>query len=395
MKKILTFIIPIIIIVLIPVIWVKPVIQETPISSTDPVAIPVKKDLVEVIQKTEFKQLTEEEKLNKVYSVLDQLPPEYQRLKHQYKIALSSLPNVTFYGRVIDQYGQPVVNAKVWYEGTSTYLSAGGGRGASYTDELGYFEIDTVGNVLSLGGITHPEIEYSYPQVQEITYSDSATYSRLKTSINLSSNINSQTDVSWRNYAEKDKAYVIQAWRLSKYEGTINGRVNGYYNLTGDVYTLNLFGKTYEQKILEGEKEGHLRVNCTRKIMEDNMDYGNWTATITPINGGIQETDDVYMNKAPESGYQSSLHIDMRKDSMSYQPTILNKRYFFKSNNGKEYGSLYVHFWPHSKFEDNTVCRVDIKSYKINPTGSRNLELKKEKISQPVLRTEQNVAYRA
>ncbi len=41
------------------------------------------------------------------------------------------------------------------------------------------------------------------------------------------------------------------------------------------------------------------------------------------------------MNLAPETGYQSSLNIVMRKGSESYKHKLLNKRYYFTTDNGK------------------------------------------------------------
>jgi hypothetical protein len=107
-------------------------------------------------------------------------------------------------------------------------------------------------------------------------------------------------------------------------------------------------------------------------------DYGDWSVTISPVNGGgIQETDDLYMNMAPKTGYLPSLTIDRRIGSSSYLPALLNKRYFFTSNDGQDYGSLYVHYEPFAR-EDIDGCIIRF-SWKLNTTGSRSLEIKKKK----------------
>ena len=78
-------------------------------------------------------------------------------------LTITLLPTFVFYGRVLDQYGQPVVNAQVRYEGTHSFLSSGGGLSAVYTDNEGYFKIKTDGDSLVLAAIIHPEVEYNYP----------------------------------------------------------------------------------------------------------------------------------------------------------------------------------------------------------------------------------------
>jgi len=343
-------------------------------SSTDPAVAPVKTALFLLQQEKNFEKLNKKEKLEKISEVIEQLPPKYKKIKQQYQIAMSSAPDITFYGHVLDQYNQPVANTKISYTGTSNYLMTGAGRGAVLTDEQGYFEIDTHGAVLVIAGIEHKEIT-ARGVVRFLSYSGDA-----------------EGFPNWHDYDEKDKAYVFNVWRLSQYEGAISGNIRDGYKRTGDTYTLKMEGGMKKQKIFEGEQSGHLRVSCTRKPhMEHHRDFGDWTARITPINGGIQETNDQYTNLAPESGYMPSLDIDMRLGTKDYVPYLRDKKYYFTSNNGKEYGSLQVSFEPHGKAEDDRYCIIRM-SYKINPTGSRNLELKRSNTSQPQLPTAQKLA---
>ncbi len=347
-------------------------------SATNSELVPVKKSLLELQKEKGFDQLNEKEKVKKVYEALEKMPPKYDRLKRQYQIALSSLPDITFYGRIVDQYGKPVSNAEIIYEGTNVFLAAGGGFGHVFSDDDGYFEIDTSGASLVLGGIGHREIDGVY-------------YKRGKLR-SVGARFVSYDDpqggaLNWRNYATKENAYLIHAWRLGKYEGAISGIIEGWYERTGKVYTLTLNGKPYDYetyKVIKkaGMHTGHLYISCKRSQMKSNRDYGDWEVHITPVNGGIQETDDLYMNIAPESGYQPSLDIVMHKGSQNYKHALWNQRYYFMSNGGKEYGSLDIDIDPFGKVEDDLSCIIDIK-YKINPTGSRNLELKRDNTSQP------------
>lgn len=289
-------------------------------------------------------------------------------------VALSTLPDIAFYGRVIDQYGQPVKNASVGYTGENAHLSAGGGMGSVRTDEAGYFIIETTGAALELSGIGHPEIDsVSFETPNRLT--STSTKSPKEFVIRFLSHDKSGAVLNYNNYSEKSKAYIVNAWRLGEYEGALGGDVIARYDADGKYYTLLLEQEVYDNRLKEGKTAGNIHVSCTRPHMEGIRDYGDWRVSITPINGGIQETTDLYMNEAPETGYKPSLNIVMNKGDSNYRPYLRNKRYYFKSNNGKEYGSLFIHFQPFISVKRET-CRLDIY-YRINPTGSRNLELRR------------------
>lgn len=288
-------------------------------------------------------------------------------------VALSSLPEISFFGRVIDQYNQPVKNAKIWYSGSNAYLSAGGGRGIVETDEEGYFKIDTTGASLVLGSISHPDIDEILYELPNATTTNS---SKAVSTITLGSKIYGSTMLSYIEHTEKDKAYVINAWRLENYNGAVSKNVRGHFDREGNVTTVNLTGKTYKTTKLSGIQDGQLIITCTTDRVDGPGIYGNWTVLVSVIDGGIQETNDTYLNKAPENGYLSSIKVEMKKTDNNYQYTLSDKRYYFRSNNEQEYGSLLINFEPYAKHWDDQPCIIDIKA-KINPTSSRNLELKK------------------
>jgi len=360
-------------------VWQKQ--QQVPVaSSTNPELIPVKEALLELQIEKAFVQLNEEDKKKRIYEVLEKLPPEYKTLKRQYQIAMSALPHITFYGRIIDQYNMPVSGASVFYIGTNAYLSAGGGRGQVMSDENGYFEIDTEGASLELGGIGHPEIDGVYHMIGS---------SRKRDASFVSYDDPQGRHPNWRNYTKKESAYLIRAWRLGEYEGSVSGNESLRIDSDGSIYTLNLDKSKREMNIVKGEGKGQFRISCQRRHMESNRDYGDWSLSLSPINGGLLETDDLYMNIAPESGYQPSFKVDMKKEQSDYKHTLENKRFYFKTNNGQEYGSMVVQFQPFYSVSRD-ICNIRM-TYKINPTGSRNLELKRENTSLPQFPTSQKL----
>jgi len=344
------------------------------LTTIAPALLPVKEALLEMQEDKKFNQLSKAEQLEKTKAILNKIPDTHQQLKQKYKMAISPLPEITFYGRVIDQYGQPVKNASVWYSGENAYLSVGGGSGIVITDDEGYFMINTTGAALELGAIRHSEI-------------DEVSYSSPKRSVNSSRNVLESTvrflqhdknryALSWSDYVDKRKPYIINAWRLGKYEGAISGSVSAGVPANGKVYTLKLDEKERRERVIEGEKEGDFHISCNRPHIVSYKDYPDWNVSFNPVNGGIQVTNDLYMYYAPDAGYQSTLEINMRKGTKGYKHKLINQRYYFTSNTGRHYGSLFVHFEPFISIKED-VCRIRL-SYRLNPTGLRNLNLKNE-----------------
>lgn len=301
------------------------------------------------------------------------IPDAYKKRMHQYRIATGTVPDIKFYGRVIDQYNQPVVGASIYFEGTNQFLLTGGGRGQIYTDSDGYFVINGGGVELVLGVVTLDGIEYAYPR-------DGGNNSRNEfRDRDLSKHFANYDDPTGRypnlhDYESRENPYVIQAWRLGEYEGALPGGTSSGLE-SGKTYTYNLTDPDRTKRKKEGVHNGDLHITCTRHhIMKTTTDYGDWSFSIAPVNGGIQETDDLFMFMAPDSGYKASVNIDMNKSSENYEPQLLNKSYYFTSNNGKTHGSLFVHI---SAYGYNT-CKLNI-SARVNRTGSRNLELKEKK----------------
>ena len=243
-------------------------------------------------------------------------------------------------------------------------------RGLAKTDEQGYFEINVRGASLSLGAITHPGIEYSYQSDGIIIYD------QLKLEKSFLPYVDKQGEYdTWINYTEKKHPFIINAWRLGKYEGATRGQIIADFDASGKEYTLYLDQHDYRKQIKKGKHEdGHLYISCTRPHMKNDSDYSDWSLSIIPVNGGIQETSDVFLNEAPATGYQSSLSISERKGTNDYAHQLLSQRYFIALTNDKVYGSLFMHITPFGDF-NRDACRIEI-FYKTNKIGSRNLELK-------------------
>lgn len=312
--------------------------------------VPVKRNLVKVVNDPSFQDLSRIEQSQKAVEVLDQLPPEYQNLKRRYQLAMASVPDIEFHGRVIDQYKQPVAGAEVIYIGASGYLAEGSGGGGVKTDKEGYFEINGTGISLLLSDIRHPEVD-------QVIYRSPNNHTE-ETQIHFSARGDERgISPNWHNYDSKENAYIIHVWRRGKYEGATRDIL--MFNAPGDgrIFTLRLTEIDERKRVVDGQATGDLRISCTKSRIQHNGSYGDWRITITPVDGGIQGTNDLYQNIAPENGYVPSLLIDKRKSDKNYVPHLIEQKYYFSAHNGKMYGSVVVSFRP---FVRKEFCFVDM-----------------------------------
>ena len=340
--------------------------------SIDPALKAIAVEIEQLTEALDFDQLSEDEQYEQAVAILETLPPEYTHLKRRYQIAMAALPKITFWGRVVDQYGQPVVGAAIYNAGGNAWLSSGGGSGFAHTDDEGYFKVRNSGAGLTLSQIVHPEIEYGY-------LPDRGSYDRESQQFLISSKrFISQIDEghpndSWRKYTKKSKAYEINVWRLGEYEGAKGGGISTALSADGSVKTLRLH-KPSGKRAPPGKTDGQFHISCYHPPIKHHLDEVDWRFTITPVNGGIQASDERYMNRAPETGYQAEWVTEMKAGSPDFKRQKFNQRFYFTANNGQDYGVLFIHVAP---FNSIDRCGVNA-SYKINSTGSRNLELKKK-----------------
>ena len=246
---------------------------------------------------------------------------------------------IKFYGRVIDQHGNPVAGAKV---GVSLLrwriLDAGGEYHEFTTDSEGYFAIKGIsGQVLTIRKIEKDGYEI------------------------IGENQNSQTFRVEGIRKNKSSPYVFQAWKKTEAEPLVYNDVLIGFSPDGQSYAIDLIKP---KKVLNGNS-GDIRVRFKRPL---NTNRADWSVVIEGLGGGLVETNDVHMNQAPESGYQPVWNFEMKKDNSKFRFEV-NKKFYLKSREGRCFGRLELVITPF--YNDRSV--IDAK-YWINPNGSRNLQ---------------------
>lgn len=287
-----------------------------------------------------------------VRSESDPAPTEHELLKMiadipkaktMYEVGKISNMAIKFYGRVIDQHGNPVAGAKV---GVSLLrwriLDAGGEYHEFRTDSEGYFAIKGIsGQVLTIRKIEKDGYEI------------------------IGENQNSQTFRVEGIRKNKSSPYIFQAWKKTEAEPLIYS--NGFFGfyLHGHPYTIDLF----KEKKIEGITLGDLTITFNRASEGTRSKPSDWSVVVKPLGGGVFETSDVFMNEAPNEGYIPSWDISFKKGAPGFR-TEVEKHFYVKSRNGKAYSKVEMRFLPYYK---DDVDVIEIKAW-LNPNGSRNLQ---------------------
>ena len=95
----------------------------------------------------------------------------------------------------------------------------------------------------------------------------------------------------------------------------------------------------------------------------------NWTFKIKAINGGLQETNDIFMNLSPEDGYKESIVYKFKRKDKDR----IDNKYYFTSRNGQVYGRLRMAVRPYLRGKNKSTILFD---YVVNMNADRNLTVK-------------------
>jgi hypothetical protein len=269
-----------------------------------------------------------------------------EKMKQQAAKMLSAsdamIQPVTFYGKVIDQNNNPIANVGVMFDGGRSAYSFGSGPDKTITNEQGIFSItEAKAYTLSIDNMKKEGYDFSHVQETFRLYNDP----QFK---------------SWKDYSALDNPYVFNGWKIEEYAKVIATENRYYFYPDGRTYSLDI--TTIKRHQLETADKGSFNVSFTRTDE-------HWQLTLTASRGGFVETADVYMNLAPESGYQESIVLE---GDYKGRPIIVNKKYYLKLQSG-EYARLIMDIRPY--FKNDSAIKMN---YVVNLEKGRNLAVKKQ-----------------
>jgi protocatechuate 3,4-dioxygenase beta subunit len=262
-------------------------------------------------------------------------------------LAVQNHQPIEFYGKVVDQNGNPVVGArvkggvvveKVWYGGENEdYFTS--------TDLAGDFSFKGMKGAHLSVWISKDGYEFRSNNklfIYSLLYGPNERYTP-----------NPNNPVVFTVWKEKGPEKLIHT-TLNRVGIPVDGTP-----VTFDLET----GK----KVANG---GDLTVKLTRNpIRLQPAQRFDWTVTLAVVNGGLIEMNDVYPNEAPAEGYHPVVTIDMPANAPDWQRSV-TRSFYFTSRSEKNYGRMSLKI---SAFAEPPPTGLTVDAY-INNNGSRNLE---------------------
>jgi len=241
------------------------------------------------------------------------------------------------YGKVVDQNGQRVVDAKV--------------RGfLEFEDKDNDDEHDTTtdaqGRFQFLG--LHAEGLAMVPEKDGYEFN-----SRISPNVNRPSNY----------LPDPNNPLVITMWKLKGAEPMKHSTIHAYIPCDGSITRFDL---------LSGKQDpnGDFSISLSRNPANiiPNKPF-SWSVTFEVTNGGLQGITNIYPYEALMDGYQSRITFDFPTNAPKWS-SLFTPALYFKSKDGKIFCRMTVKIM--ADFQPPpTLFRAEIYA---NPAGSRNLE---------------------
>ncbi len=278
---------------------------------------------------------------------------EAKRLTETRERGRSSNQPIRFYGKVIDQHGEPIPDVKVtmglrtFKEPLPGVMGDGHDSLVLTTNAEGRFEItDAKGSVLEMRALDKPGYEASTTSINRGSYRYWAHPS----------------EGPYRPNA--DAPEIFRMWKKQGAETLVRKGISASLRCDGTPSTFDLANG-------RATSSGDLRVTLVRDpvyIKPGQRNY-DWQLTIESLGGGLSESDDEQMYLAPLEGYKPKLVIHMPANAPDWTDEK-SLRLYIKLKDGKQYARAEIKALIGAARETTPFY---ITSF-INPSGSRNLE---------------------
>ena len=252
------------------------------------------------------------------------------------QLAVAKNHNLDIYGRVIDQYGQPVVGAKIQGD---VVVRLGF---MQQNDTVHLTQTDEGGNFSFLGfngtglGIWPQKVGYFYNLKLPSKRPDNYT-------------------------PNPDNPVVFTMWKLHGPEQLVSSSLDAKIPFDGTPARFD---------IASGQQSanGDLQITLIRSplAVQRGRDIFNWTVGIEILGGGVLPQNDPYPYWAPENGYQPSYEFDMSSNNLPWSSS-LDCDFYIKNAHG-QYGVMEA-----KVYTALTPARIQF-NFTLNPSGSQNLE---------------------
>lgn len=292
----------------------------------------------------------EEDSIDAKREIFDSLSRKLQKM---WIISDSSVFPIKFWGKVIDQYNNPVRDVNILYYAGGGYIGGGSGFGRIKTDENGLFEIKGAkGGSLNLREMKKDGYEIVI-KPEENLFHDYKEY---------------PDSLIWTDYTSKNP-FVYKAW---KYTGKFDknkmksSSAHVYCKSGGEECTVDLFGPP-TQNSKKDFINSQFIIKYYQEEGKDRKNPGKWKLIITAIDGGVQKAVQHYTSEVPKEEFLDS--ITYSSDDFAGEQYGYRIRSFYVMND-KIYARFSFKITPY--FQD-IYCSI-ISKYTINTAGEPYLD---------------------
>ena len=214
---------------------------------------------------------------------------------------------IAFYGRVVDQNGDPVPDADVGYTAADRF-NASGSQYTGKSDAAGYFQITRIkGGGLLVGVGKHGYYPVEGKSSQNFGYGMGADSTR-------------------KPPPTKDNPAVFVLHKMGATEPLIRVEKNARIPKDGTPVTVDLMTGRLSPN-------GNLRVEAWTAAPESGRKF-TWRCRVTVPGGGLVERKGQFDFEAPEDGYEESVDLGMPHDAEEWT-SDQQRDYFVKLPDGR------------------------------------------------------------
>ena len=258
---------------------------------------------------------------------------------------------VRFFGQVIDQDGAPLPGVKVRLSLKRTEETLPG----MSRDVLNY--IDETSDARGLFGLTGKSGSLLMVQSLEKSGYDAPYVGNRAFWY--------EEIVAGRKFTpDEAKPELFRMWKKVGAERLAHA--DKFYGIVPDgrSYTVDMLN----EKKTEGGAAGDFKVSIRRPQPVAAGAKYDWGCVVEGIGGGVIETQDEFMYRAPESGYLSRYEVNVSASDPQWSDRA-QRRLYLKSRDGRVYARMDIEIL--ANYQEKAVFSV---KYFANPSSSRNLE---------------------
>ena len=300
------------------------------------------------------------------------------------KDKLDSFRYTSTFLKMIDQYGEPIVDVEAFIvHGTNGFISSMG-AGTYVSDNAGLTEIKVDNRSFSLNEISKEGYIFNIRKV-------------INNAREKLSDVNPQSDISSRDFEKftKDSPFEIGGWRISegaRLSKCVNGGLRMQLKNDGRTYGVDFLKSRSQGRVTEDAPDRSIQFSFYREFLNkpqnrlsarENIERMkelfelDWKFSINLVGAGILEIvpGDNYSVSPPTSGYLSQWElskVNFREHKYKYQTQRFDdERHFYLQFDDGTYGRIGIIFDPSQESRDYDPYGVIKLNFSINTSGSR------------------------